>query len=396
MSTPINTVQTSPISAFSTLDQGTNYVTKNAPQVTPVAALRKQQTPLSNVSTITFQTPVLRKVNARPRNTQSSGFTTAIPALTTEKSTYEVGESSRRTKRSKRPKLQSRTPIVFNLDDDGQVRKVYDKYVGVSEDLDNKICIFTILLINFFVPFNLLTSGSASASSGDSNSKTPLDRNIMNEVKYILDGSSDLVKTFRRARDRYTEDNEQNIRIKLVAKRGKSGRQYTLPTADERINIFHPMYLPLQYPLLMPRAQDGTPFVERLSFHLEGEQPVVFDENSDLETVIHKPTVGASMFDAWMHMNETYPPARDLTYAEFPTKFVWNLKKRMWTHRKQKYAIGRIHNVPISAGLRMNDDEKKNVCLFFIEQLMRTRGTTLKRFPELPYPDDTYMSEFGL
>ncbi|PWA53819.1 hypothetical protein CTI12_AA444960 [Artemisia annua] len=107
----------------------------------------------------------------------------------------------------------------------------------------------------------------------------------MNEVKDILDGSSDLVKTFRRARDRYKEDNEQNIRIKLVAKRGKSGRQYTLPTADEvaglivgdldacaedrdiviekfgeglqRINIFHPMYLPLQYPLLMPRAQDG-------------------------------------------------------------------------------------------------------------------------------------------
>ena len=123
------------------------------------------------------------------------------------------------------------------------------------------------------MPFNLLTSGSASASSGDSNAKTPLDRNIINEVKDILDGSSDLVKTFRRARDRYTEDNEQNIRIKLVAKRGKSGRQYALPTADEvaglivgdldacaedrdiviekfgeglqRINIFHPMYLPL-------------------------------------------------------------------------------------------------------------------------------------------------------
>ena len=94
-----------------------------------------------------------------------------------------------------------------------------------------------------------------------------------------------MVKTFRRARDRYTEDSEQNIRIRLIAKRGKDGRQYTLPTANEvaglivgdldsciedrdivlemqhgplkRINIFHPMYLALQYPLLMPCAQDG-------------------------------------------------------------------------------------------------------------------------------------------
>ena len=83
----------------------------------------------------------------------------------------------------------------------------------------------------------------------------------------------------------YNEDNEQNIKIKLIAKRGKDGRNYNLPTANEvaglivgdfdtcvedrdiviekrgeglqRINIFHPMYLPLQYPLLMPRAQDG-------------------------------------------------------------------------------------------------------------------------------------------
>ena len=94
-----------------------------------------------------------------------------------------------------------------------------------------------------------------------------------------------MVQTFRRARDRYTEDAEQNIKIKLIAKRGKDGRNYNLPTANEvaglivgdfdscaeqrdividkfseglqRINIFHPMYLPLQYPLLMPRAQDG-------------------------------------------------------------------------------------------------------------------------------------------
>ncbi|GJR83724.1 uncharacterized protein Tco_0154509, partial [Tanacetum coccineum] len=245
-----------------------------------------------------------------------------------------------------------------------------------------------------------------------------------------------------------------------------------------------------------------TPSVERLSFHLEGEQQIVYDENSDLETVVNKPTVGASMFIEWMEMNKLYPAARELTYAEFPTKFVWNDAKRKWTFRKQRYSIGRIHNVPIGTGdafycrmllnsakgcfthddikkvnniqyptykeacyaaglleddreyvesirnashwasaehlrdlfvtllaqkelstpltvwfetwhllaqdveykkrqilqipdLRLSDDEKKNVALFYIEELMRARGTSLRRFPEMPYPDSRYISEFG-
>ena len=108
-----------------------------------------------------------------------------------------------------------------------------------------------------------------------------------------------MVQTFRRARDRYTEDIEQNIKIKLVAKRGKDGRNYNLPIANEvtglivgdfdscaeqrdividkfgeglqRINIFHPMYLPLQYPLLMPRAQDG--YHLDIPLRIKGRQP---------------------------------------------------------------------------------------------------------------------------
>ncbi|GJV90403.1 ATP-dependent DNA helicase PIF1-like protein, partial [Tanacetum coccineum] len=91
-----------------------------------------------------------------------------------------------------------------------------------------------------------------------------------------------------------------------------------------------------------------TPYVERLSFHLPGEQQVVYDENPDLETVIHQPSVGHSMFEGWMKMNELYPRARGITYAEFPTKYVWNAPKRIWTLRKLGRSIGRIHSVPIS------------------------------------------------
>nr|GEW55998.1 ATP-dependent DNA helicase PIF1-like [Tanacetum cinerariifolium] len=97
-------------------------------------------------------------------------------------------------------------------------------------------------------------------------------------------------------------------------------------------------------------VQYRTPFVERLLFHLLGEQHVLYDENSDLETVLHKPSVGHSMFEGWMKINELYPVARELTYAEFPTKYVWDAPKRIWTLRKQGKSIGRIHNVPISIG----------------------------------------------
>ncbi|GJX96053.1 uncharacterized protein Tco_0351851 [Tanacetum coccineum] len=464
-------------------------------------------------------------------------------------------------------------------------------------------------------------------------------RDIIKQVKDVLETLSDLVKTFRRARDRYSEDSEQNIQIKLVAKRGTDGRIYNIPTANEvaglivgdfdtcveqrdiviekhregleRINIFHPLYLPLPYPLLMPCGQDGyhleiphrknldnasrqflvdgytmveterlyfhcakpsklrymeahnlsatdcldvmsrvfkmkldqlmkdlkdlflytvefqkrglphvhiclflhmdekvpsvdqinkyilaeipdknkdpdlyklvtdfmmhgpcvdsegypvyrrrdngrhvekskshlhngyvipynaallkryqchinvqwcnqtrsikylfkyinkgpdrvsaqlceivtndegqhvkkpidkkkafydciylsaceaawrifgfethyrTPSVERLSFHLPGNQTVLYDENSDLETIMHKPSVGQIMFEGWMKMNELYPKARELTHAEFPTKYVWNAPKRIgglgskdeltWTfHRICSYIISSI------------------------------------------------------
>ncbi|GJZ29638.1 hypothetical protein Tco_0574285 [Tanacetum coccineum] len=94
----------------------------------------------------------------------------------------------------------------------------------------------------------------------------------------------------------------------------------------------------------------STPSVERLLFHLPGEQQVLYNENTGLETVIHKPSVGHNMFEGWLIMNELYPAARELTYFEFPTKYVWNAPKRIWTLRKKGKSIGRIYSVPISTG----------------------------------------------
>ncbi|GKF13153.1 hypothetical protein Tco_0051079, partial [Tanacetum coccineum] len=42
------------------------------------------------------------------------------------------------------------------------------------------------------------------------------------------------------------------------------------------------------------------PSVERLSFHLPGEQNIFYEDDADLCDVLNKPTVGSSMFMAWM------------------------------------------------------------------------------------------------
>nr|GEW18895.1 hypothetical protein TSUD_89340 [Tanacetum cinerariifolium] len=85
--------------------------------------------------------------------------------------------------------------------------------------------------------------------------------------------------------ERIEENNVCNVKLRLVEKRDKDGREYNLPTANEvatiiigdfddtrrtrdiivegtsgvtqRISKLHPSYLPLQYPLLFPYAEDG-------------------------------------------------------------------------------------------------------------------------------------------
>ncbi|KAI3737233.1 hypothetical protein L2E82_27230 [Cichorium intybus] len=92
------------------------------------------------------------------------------------------------------------------------------------------------------------------------------------------------------------------------------------------------------------------PSVTRLPFHLPGQQQVVYGADDDIENVLNKPSVASSMFLSWMKCNETYEKARELTYVEFPGKFVWNLEDRCWQPRQKGKSIGRIHSVSPSLG----------------------------------------------
>ncbi|XP_057249974.1 uncharacterized protein LOC125496547 [Beta vulgaris subsp. vulgaris] len=88
-----------------------------------------------------------------------------------------------------------------------------------------------------------------------------------------------------------------------------------------------------------------TPAVERLSFHLPNEQTVVFTDEDHLGDVLERPGIERTKFLAWMECNKKYAEARELSYVEFPTKFVWQQKEREWTPRKQGFSIGRIYHV---------------------------------------------------
>ncbi|XP_048623621.1 uncharacterized protein LOC106398612 [Brassica napus] len=105
-----------------------------------------------------------------------------------------------------------------------------------------------------------------------------------------------------------------------------------------------------------------TTSVEKLGFHLPDQELVFFDEDEPIESILNKKTVNQSIFLAWFIANRKYAEARELTYAEFPTKFVWKSGTREWVPRKRGFAIGRIaHIQPSDAcyALGLMDDDKE-------------------------------------
>lgn len=51
-----------------------------------------------------------------------------------------------------------------------------------------------------------------------------------------------------------------------------------------------------------------------------------------------------------MEANKKYPEGRDLTYAEFPTKFVYKPESRKWFPRKKGISLGRVQFVNPGCG----------------------------------------------
>ncbi|XP_028786467.1 uncharacterized protein LOC114742362 [Neltuma alba] len=86
----------------------------------------------------------------------------------------------------------------------------------------------------------------------------------------------------------------------------------------------------------------------KLSFHLSNQQNVIYSNTDDVAELLDKPKVCESMFLAWMKKNEEDDFAK--TRSEFPLHYVYQRSKRLWKHRKKRFAVGRIIHAPSSSG----------------------------------------------
>ncbi|KAF7839626.1 uncharacterized protein G2W53_008108 [Senna tora] len=108
---------------------------------------------------------------------------------------------------------------------------------------------------------------------------------IVIQMSQVVDACNPLVKQYRTLKDRVRSSNTNNLRMKLIRKRNSDARTHNLPTASEvaalivgdfdmstgardiivenksgtlqHIDELHPLYLPMQYPLLFPYGEDG-------------------------------------------------------------------------------------------------------------------------------------------
>ncbi|KAL2581050.1 hypothetical protein AAZV13_15G161800 [Glycine max] len=95
---------------------------------------------------------------------------------------------------------------------------------------------------------------------------------------------------------------------------------------------------------------DRKPVVERLYFHLPGQHNILYEDHDDIDDVLSKPTISYSKYLAWMNTNKDFGEARNLTYSQFVSKFVYNKRNRSWQPRKKGYTIGRLIWVPPTTG----------------------------------------------
>ncbi|XP_013614355.1 PREDICTED: uncharacterized protein LOC106320522 [Brassica oleracea var. oleracea] len=94
----------------------------------------------------------------------------------------------------------------------------------------------------------------------------------------------------------------------------------------------------------------NQPNVVKLPLHLPGQHRAVFDQSDDLAEFISREDADKTMLTAFVEACNTYEEARELTYIEFPSRFVYHPSDKTWTPRQQGEAIGRVVYISQGAG----------------------------------------------
>lgn len=127
------------------------------------------------------------------------------------------------------------------------------------------------------------------------------------------------------------------------------------------------------------------PVVVKLTFHLENQQQVCFKENETLPTILGRLHPDATMFIQWFETNKRYSSGRTLPYIQFPEKFKWDNKGKLWVQRKNKIrVIGRLIYIHPIAGelfyLRMLLNVVRGATSF--EDIRTVNGVTYDTYKE--------------
>uniref|UniRef100_A0A0R0E6I2 ATP-dependent DNA helicase n=1 Tax=Glycine max TaxID=3847 RepID=A0A0R0E6I2_SOYBN len=168
------------------------------------------------------------------------------------------------------------------------------------------------------------------------NNKDVLNEDIIIAMKNMLDNNNHYAHKFRMARDKLQSLIVSDLKLKLIYDRQSDGRLYNLPNTAEvvalivgdehtgnhrdiiiekqtgllkRINELHPAYLPLQYPLLYPRGEDGyrpdIPHKDHPNIHAAKRKNVTIREyfcyrlqsrNNEAQTRLHS----RRLFQQWI------------------------------------------------------------------------------------------------
>jgi hypothetical protein len=127
-----------------------------------------------------------------------------------------------------------------------------------------------------------------------------------------------------------------------------------------------------------------VPNVVRLQVHLPGYHFVTFDPDEPREQILSRIAGEKTTLTAFFQANanpEMAPIAQQLTYQEFPQKFVYNERNKKWQVRQKGFALGRMYFIPPNAS-----DER-----FYLPTLLTAvKGPTsfesLRTFRGVTYP----------
>ncbi|CAN6997035.1 unnamed protein product [Brassica oleracea var. botrytis] len=131
----------------------------------------------------------------------------------------------------------------------------------------------------------------------------------------------------------------------------------------------------------------NQPSVMKLTLHLPGEHNLVVEEGKSLSDILSEDGIEKTMLTAYFMANQKYEEARELTYIQFPSRFVYHSGEKTWTPRKQGTAIGRIIYAHPASGDRYYLRILLNVVkgAFGYDDLYTVGGTKFKEFRDACY-----------